>query len=238
MPAQEPARPVGHATPPAADPPPRRGGTLRGALALATRLGASLADAALPRCCAMCRQALRDGAPHLAPHLALCARCLDALPGRGAPRCPRCGLADRDPSRPCAECLARKPAFDRTIVLADYAPPLDRMIHALKFGHDLALARPLGELLAAALRAHEDAPDLVVAVPLAGSRIAGRGFNQSAEIARAVAREARLRFDPARLRRTREAPPQSTLDPSARRRNLEGAFASGPASGCVAHSNS
>lgn len=38
-------------------------------------------------------------------------------------------------------------AVDRTIALADYAPPLDRVLISLKFGKQLALARPLGILL-------------------------------------------------------------------------------------------
>ncbi|HEY5633960.1 MAG TPA: phosphoribosyltransferase family protein, partial [Burkholderiaceae bacterium] len=121
-----------------------------------------------------------------------------------------------------------------TVALADYAPPIDRALLALKFAGEIALAAPLGRALARAHRrtlgprlGNAPAPDrpLVFApVPLAPQRLVRRGFNQSAEIARAAARLAGARFDAALLARTRETPAQSLLALEHRRGNLEGAF--------------
>ena len=62
-------------------------------------------------------------------------------------------------------------------------------------------------------------------MPLHPKRLAERGFNQSVEIARALARLAGLRFDPFGLERLHDTPPQRNLAWSQRRRNVRGAFA-------------
>lgn len=187
--------------------------------AAARRLGAWL-DRWVPRSCALCGERL---APRTFP--GFCVPCLDALPGARRLRCRRCGLPADE--RVCAGCAA--PGVDRTIAAADYAAPLDRVVTSLKFGRDLALARPLGELVAAAwLGSIEPAPlDCLVPVPLSPARIASRGFNQALEMARAMAcaLAAPLPVLPGALVRTRDTPAQSGLRLAERRTNLAGCFA-------------
>jgi len=178
--------------------------------------GARLADAWLPRACALCRRALALADP------GLCAACRDGLPGAGRPRCPVCALPQPRGER-CAACAARPPAFDRTIVLADYAPPLDRLILALKFRGELALARPLARALAAPCTA-VDHVDGLVPVPLAPLRLAERGYNQSRALAAGVGRARGLPLADGLLRRVRETRPQSGEPLAARHDNLAGAF--------------
>jgi len=191
------------------------------------RVGAGLLDAWLPAQCVVCGDTGRG---------ALCAECEAALPGHRATRCPRCGLQASPASTPCADCAADPPPFARTVVLADYAPPLDRLVHALKFGRDASLAQPLGRALARclarSLQQHGDATSLrhvdpapiVTAIPLPLPRLAARGFNQSLEIARALARTLRLPLDHRLLRRPRAGAPAATLPARERRLALAGAF--------------
>jgi len=195
---------------------------------LSARL-AALADACLPASCIVCGGDEPSG---------LCAACEDDLPGSHAARCPRCATrtaphAGRDAGDPaeCAACVATPPAFARTIVLADYAAPLDRVVHALKFGRDASLARPLGRRLArradaalGALPAPARETLVVTAVPLAGARLAERGFNQSLEIARAFAHSRSLPLAHALLVRLHQSAPASTLHAHERRRALHEAF--------------
>lgn len=205
---------------------------------LAARLGraaASLLDAWLPATCIVCAGARSDG---------LCEACEAGLPGAHAARCPRCGLAQPGPvaAAPgqCPACSADPPPFDGTVVLADYAPPLDRVVHALKFGREASLARPLGRALAgrlalacpcerlaqdAAAARREAAAPLVTAIPLSIDRLAARGFNQSLEIARSLARARRLPLEHRLLVRTRAGAPAATLHAGERRLALAGAFA-------------
>jgi len=180
------------------------------------RLGSNLLDAWLPATCIVCGSARHDG---------LCGACETALPGYRVARCSRCGLGVADPV--CAECLAEPPPFDRTVVLADYAPPLDRVVHALKYGRDAALARPLGRALARRLAALPDPPlgPIVTAIPLSIPRLAARGFNQSLELARALARAQRLCVDHRLLDRRRQGAPSATLHARERRVALTDAFA-------------
>jgi ComF family protein len=153
----------------------------------------------------------------------------------------------------CAGCRGRRPTFDRTIALADYRPPLDRIVHALKYRGELSIARGLGALLAgriepvapigtapasatqdwgpsepAAIGRRSDEIPLLTAVPLAPARLSERGFNQALEIARSVGRARGLRVDAAAIRRVRWEVPQARLDPDSRRAHAEGAFEADP----------
>lgn len=185
---------------------------------------ALLADAWLPATCIVCGGEDASG---------LCAGCLRDLPGVAIVRCPRCGIRLDGPAAGCDSCSAPPPAFAGTVVLADYAAPLDRVVHALKFGRDASIAGPLGRALAqraeaaiAGLRMQAGAaqPVLVTAVPLSTTRLAERGFNQSLEIARAFARSGAYPLERRLLARTRESAPASTLHARERRQALRAAF--------------
>ncbi|MCS7101215.1 MAG: ComF family protein [Burkholderiaceae bacterium] len=157
----------------------------------------------------------------------VCAACRrDFLP-RARPRCPRCALPLPQPAPACGRCLREDPPFDATIALGDYAPPLDGVVVALKFGHRLALARALGRLLAQRARALRGSGATVTAVPLAFERQAERGFNQALEVARTVAAQLALPLAGDLLLRVRHAPPQEGLTLEQRRCNVRGAFAAG-----------
>ncbi len=67
--------------------------------------------------------------------------------------------------------------------------------------------------------------DLVVPVPLHPARLADRGFNQAALLARPLARALGARLEARALVRVRDTPPQTPLDVPARRANVRGAFA-------------
>ena len=207
----------------------RRPRTIAEGLRRAARL---LADHWLPRTCALCDRAL---APH---EHGLCAPCLHALPGIRCARCPGCGLAEcggaqADPAGHAGRCrhgLAEPFAWDRTVVVARYAPPLDRLILALKFRGELAAARPLGLLLADRVATLlRPLPEVLVPVPLAPRRLAERGYNQSQAIAVADGRRLGLPVAPWLLSRVRETPAQSRLPLSRRRENLAGALRGHPA---------
>jgi ComF family protein len=127
----------------------------------------------------------------------------------------------------CGGCLRKPPRFAVTIAAHAYAFPLDRLIQALKYEHRLELALPLGDALADAVRrapALVAGVEAVVPLPLSRARQRERGFNQSIEIGRIVARRTGLPL--ARLlSRTAHAPPQASLPWRARAGNVRGAFA-------------
>jgi ComF family protein len=177
----------------------------------------SMLGCALPQACALCAD--RSG------NAMLCAPCMNALPPL-PPTCPMCARPSPG-SSVCGACLKRPPKFAATLAACAYAFPLDRLVQALKYEHRLALAEPLGDALAAAaLRAPaaRQQADALIAIPLTAARQRERGFNQSIEIARVVARRTGLPLL-AGLVRTGNAPAQATLPWVQRRRNVSGAFA-------------
>jgi ComF family protein len=140
------------------------------------------------------------------------------------PRCARCALSLPRSADVCGACLHDPPSFDATVTLADYTTPIDGLILALKFGHRLHLAPVLGALLAERARPLASLRLVLVPVPLAFERLAERGFNQSFEIGRAIARTIGVPFDAGALTRVRHAPAQASLPLDERKRNIRGAF--------------
>jgi len=156
----------------------------------------------------------------------LCTGCADDFFATDAPRCALCALrlpaAVAGPR--CGACLRSPPRFDATVVLADYLPPVDRMITSLKFGGRLPLADAFGRLLAQSARQVLQETDAVCPVPLAFERQSERGFNQSQEIARRVATDSGCRLRADILLRTRHTSAQMDLALGERLRNVRGAF--------------
>jgi len=200
---------------------------------LAAERASALLDAVLPSCCALCGGRADDiaqaAAPACAPWRCLCAPCHRQFFGEAPPRCRICAnpLDAHVRARTCGACLAQRPAFDATVVAADYALPLDELVLQLKFGGRLALAGLCAQTLhAAVLRERELAlPALLCPVPLGRERLAQRGYNQALEIARPLARALRVALHPRLAARARETVAQSLVAPSARRANIAHAFA-------------
>ncbi len=110
---------------------------------------------------------------------------------------------------------------------AAHAGAARELVHALKYGRNLAAARPLGAMAAAAAR-NLPLPDdtCVIAVPLHRVRRLHRGFNQSAEIARLLAKQLGLRVDKHALRRVKSERTAVFRSARGRRRMARGAFRS------------
>ncbi|HRD83892.1 MAG TPA: ComF family protein [Rubrivivax sp.] len=92
----------------------------------------------------------------------------------------------------CGRCLTDSPPFDRTAAAVDYGFPWDGLVARLKFGQRPDLALALAEMMReSALRAgllQSQRPDLLIPVPLSDQRLRSRGYNQAAELARALGR--------------------------------------------------
>ncbi|MEK7191520.1 MAG: ComF family protein, partial [Pseudomonadota bacterium] len=102
---------------------------------------------------------------------------------------------------------------------------VDRLIQNLKYHRQLSLARILGNLLAKHLDTNTAIrPDALVPVPLHPARLRERGYNQSLELARVVARRFDLPLTTHAVKRVRATPPQTMLTSNERRRNVRNAF--------------
>ena len=150
----------------------------------------------------------------------VCSDCRNDLPGLGSV-CPCCSLPSPGEAV-CGECLRSTPPYDATHGLWRYAYPSDRLIHDLKFRSRFALARFFGTELAACFPV--GGADVIVPMPLHPARLAERGFNQSAEIARHLASSTRTPILVQAATRLRATLPQANLAHAERARNVRNAF--------------
>ncbi len=188
-----------------------------------------LVDSMLPPRCINCR-ALVDR------ETALCTDCWPLVDFLAPPVCLCCGFPfEYDPGPAdtlCAACTARRPVFDRARAVLVYGELSRRLVLDFKHGDRTWPAPAFGRWLARAGAELVAEADLAVPVPLHRSRLYARRYNQAAMMALALGRETGLAVQPDLLTRRRPTPSQGRLSPSARRRNVRGAFAVRP--GCAA----
>lgn len=174
-----------------------------------------------PGTCSLCLGATRTGE-------LLCPDCEDDLP-RIWSACPRCARPlPADPlGMPCGQCQRQPPSFDRARAVFRYTDPVNRLIQRLKYRQHLPAARLLtGQLLDAVQDwlIADGRPDVLLPVPLHIGRLRARGFNQSLELARPLARHLAIPLEPGLARRIRHTDPQAELPLKLRKRNVKGAF--------------
>jgi len=161
----------------------------------------------------------------------LCPPC-DARVAVPRARCTGCGLArlagsSVDDTR-CVRCALAPPPWSRVVAGVDYGYPWDRSLADLKFHQRLEPVGALLRPLLAALQGERGGGVRVVAVPLSRERLRERGYNQSWELARRLARALALEARADALFRVRDTGHQLGLHRGERARNLQGAFVVAP----------
>ncbi len=167
------------------------------------------------RQCVLCLAPGRSG---------LCETCKVSLPKLPAQHCPSC-LLPITPARVCGSCLANPPAWTNATAALRYTFPVDAMIQALKYRPDLTLTPILADCLLSALSPLADLPDCVIPVPIHGTRLRQRGFNQALEISRYLCNQTGIRLLMEACSRSRDTVSQTELPWKERQKNVRGAFA-------------
>lgn len=188
------------------------------------KIGMAALDALYPSRCELCQTPL-------AGQETLCAPCGGNLPRISAPSCTTCGEpfdGRIDGAFACPNCSGMRFAFEFTKPVLRRDPQSLDLVHALKYGRRIDLVHSLGGILREALDDPRLRPAIdglwpLVPVPLHGSRIRSRHFNQAEELAVAVSRLTGMPVLPA-LRRVRKTGTQTALGRRARQKNLRGAF--------------
>ena len=185
---------------------------------------APVVDLVFPPRCPVCGEGIAE-------QRGLCAECWSDLVIPGEPACATCqrplGDLERDEGTQCAPCLANPPRHAGIAAGVLYTEPARKLVLAFKHGRRIALAPMLARLAAARLPELEG-EWLAIPVPLHRSRIWKRGYNQSALLARQVAklRGAELLVDG--LIRTKATPPLGGLGRKERAKTLQGAVEVSP----------
>lgn len=128
----------------------------------------------------------------------------------------------------CAPCLAQPPGHGGIHAATLYNDTARKLVLAFKHGRRIGLAALLGRLVVARLPVLEG-EWLLVPVPLHRWRLWTRGFNQSALLAREIARAAGHRLLVDGLVRAKRTPALGGLGRAARERALAGAIKVNPA---------
>lgn len=193
-------------------------------------------DLALPPTCARCGVTVGGSA-------ALCESCDRRLTRISVDTCALCQAVrvvstseterprPRSSDRLCAACEFLASPLAACVSAFEFSGDVSGWIRRFKYprpglaGLDPAPGAVVNALVGeAADRMPGPRPALVVPVPLHPSRLRSRGFNPSAVLARVLARQLGVAFDPVALRRTRATQSQTGLDRAARTRNVRAAF--------------
>ncbi|MFA5161576.1 MAG: phosphoribosyltransferase family protein [Elusimicrobiales bacterium] len=167
------------------------------------------------------------------PPAPLCSDCLSRLEPLPELICQSCGIPLPDGGAHCRRCRGwkarrRKCALIRAALV--FNPQARSLIHHLKYKGKSSVAEFLSGYMASALERYgELAPfHYLAAVPVSKTRQAERGYNQSLELARALAGRTGLPLLEPALEKPRDTPRQALLDRAARLENLRSAFCAAP----------
>jgi len=141
----------------------------------------------------------------------------------------RSGLAGGPISLPSAGASA---PLERAYYLAPYEgrqpsaqpSPLVELLLRFKYQGERRCGYALMNLVARSTASFAPAVDAIVPIPLHRARMARRGYNQAAWLARAIARTSGKRLEARALRRLRDAAPQAARSRASRLRAVDGIF--------------
>lgn len=192
-----------------------------------------LLSSLFPSRCILCRQTVSEFAVNGAvvnKHVEVCSDCFKRLPFNKT-CCTSCALPlaeDINDEVLCGRCIKKPPTFDYCYSLFRYEDKIINLVHQLKFSEKISYARSIGEMLFLRLQAEiqlsKEKPECLLPVPLHKARLRQRGFNQSIEIARVLAKKLAIPIEYDAVMRQRKTTTQTGLNAKQRQKNIKGAF--------------
>lgn len=149
----------------------------------------------------------------------------------GSPQCAACGwpfeftVAE---GSLCAACLVRRPVYGMARAALKYNDASRDLILGFKHADRTQAVPAFVPWLMTAGRETLAGADFLVPVPLHRLRLISRRYNQSALMAQALSKSAKVPVLPDALQRIRSTPPQGHMNVKERRRNVRKAFAVNP----------
>ena len=175
----------------------------------------------VPPLCQSCHQPLIQ-------HNAICARCWQDINFIVHPVCDRLGIPlPFDPGGDVvisAAAAANPPNYDRARAVAHYTGTMRQLIHTFKYADQHAPRQLFKRWLHLAGKELFKDTEIIIPVPLSRQKLRARRYNQSAILAKDLAPDVGIRFEPQVLRRRKNTLSQVGLTRDQRRRNLQGAF--------------
>jgi ComF family protein len=155
----------------------------------------------------------------------LCNACYVDLP-QNFPLCFQCASnsISQHSNHLCSTCFENSPAFDETLAPFLHQGSIRYLILQLKFHRYFPSARLLGNLMSDYLQQTASLPDCIIPIPLHKNRYQERGFNQSIELARIIAKRLNVPLDVTSCIRYRDTAHQVGLNAQQRGENIKNAF--------------
>ena len=189
------------------------------------RAARAVIDTLYPPHCLACEEPVQDPGT-------LCGPCWAQTPFIEGLACDRCGLPligdASDGAALCDDCLTVARPWSQGRAVLRYGDGARRLVLGLKYGDRHDIAAPAGRWLARKAAPLIRPDTCVVPVPLHRWRLFRRRFNQSALLARALARTLHLPMVPDALIRAQFTGSQDGRSRSARFANLHGAIHAHP----------
>ncbi|MFP4473585.1 MAG: ComF family protein [Candidatus Omnitrophota bacterium] len=181
-------------------------------------------DLVYPPHCLLCRVPLFPSEPTEW----LCPACRDLIRPNHPPYCLYCSMPlSSQQHHICARCRNNPPVFDQVWSALQYNDPLRHLLHAYKYGRNLAVGRFLRTELTEFIHTSRlplKTFDVIIPVPLHPARMRERGFNQSLILAEHISRTSRIPVRTDLVKRVIHTPNQARLTPKQRWTNLRDAF--------------
>ncbi len=138
-------------------------------------------------------------------------------------RCPVCARKTDNAAR-CGACINQPPYFYNSEVLFNYHYPAKQLIQDFKFNKRPELAGCFAKRLTDKIIRKSNLPEIIIPVPLHKTRQQERGYNQSLELAKNIAKRMGLPINTTLCKRIKNTSPQSLLTGQMRKNNVKGAF--------------
>ena len=144
--------------------------------------------------------------------------------------CPVCGRevipATLIEGQPCPECKKERPPYNIARSVFTYSGYAREVLLEYKYGHRPDLADPFSQMLFLYYDEYfkDKGIDYLIPVPMHGARKNYRGYNQEAELAKALSEKINIEYKDV-VKRVKNSLPLYTLTKQARKMELEGAFA-------------
>ncbi|MBT4932642.1 MAG: ComF family protein [Rhodospirillaceae bacterium] len=163
---------------------------------------------------------------------ALCLDCWQDVTFISQPHCAICGLPfefaaqgnDYSDGHLCGSCVRKRPVFERARAVLAYDDASSPFILTFKHADRTEAASAFARWMARAGADVLENADLITPVPLHWSRLFKRRYNQAALLGQRLSQISAVPAIPDLLVRKRATPSQGRFSPSARKRNVRGAF--------------
>lgn len=186
-----------------------------------------LLDIIFPPVCLACRRKLST----LSADKAVCPGCWGTIKKNTPPFCYSCGRhldIKRSAKNICPGCMSKPLHFDRAVSPCRYDGIVKELIHEFKYKHKLRLGGTLSGMMIDFIKDYDvpmDLVDIIIPMPLHGSRLREREFNQSEVLSGYISREFNKNLLTGSLIRRRMTKTQTGLETEERFSNVQGCFA-------------